>query len=71
MFGRDIETHNNIKNVNLTRIRSMYILTNQYGRIYRVVNPEDCPLSSGDSALVCSGFTEDGTSCINRLSIEV
>lgn len=47
-------------------------MTNQYdaGRIYEVVNPEDCPLKSGAGALVCAGFTKDGT-CINGLSVEV
>lgn len=36
----------------------MYILTNQYGRIYRVVNPEDCPLSNSDGALMCDDIED-------------
>ena len=38
----------------------MYILTNQYdsGRIYHVVNPEDCPLKGGDDAIVCDEIQE-------------
>ena len=35
----------------------MFIMTNQYNasRIYKVINPDDCPLSSGGSgALLCN-----------------
>ena len=35
-------------------------MTNQYdtGRIYRVINPEDCPLVGGDVALMCDGIED-------------
>lgn len=38
----------------------MFIMTNQYdaGRIYRVVNPDDCPLSGGDVALMCDDIED-------------
>lgn len=50
----------------------MFIMTNQYdaGRIYEVVNYNDCPLKSGAGAIVCAGYTADGT-CIGAYSVEV
>ena len=50
----------------------MFIMTNQYdsGRIYNVINPDDCPLKSGADAIVCAGYTDDGA-CIGAYSVEV
>lgn len=38
----------------------MYILTDQYnaGMIYKVINPEDCPLSNSDGALMCNDIED-------------
>lgn len=38
----------------------MYILTDQYnaGMIYKVINPEDCPLSNSDGALMCDDIED-------------
>ena len=53
----------------------MYILTDQYnaGRIYKVINPDDCPLSSSDSAIVCDGIEDSplGTRYVCGLSVIV
>ena len=53
----------------------MYILMNQYdvGRIYHVVNPDDCPLSSGSGALMCDKIEESplGDACVCVLSVVV
>ena len=53
----------------------MYILTNQYdaGRIYKVINPDDCPLSGGSGAIVCDGIEDSplGTRYICGLSVIV
>ena len=53
----------------------MFIMTNQYdaGRIYRVVNPDDCPLSGGDGALMCDEIQESplGDACVCGLSVVV
>lgn len=51
----------------------MYILTDQYdaGRIYKVINPEDCPLVGGTGAIVCDEIQESplGDSCVCGLSV--
>lgn len=53
----------------------MYIMTNQYdvGRIYHVVNHEDCPLSGGSGAIVCDEIEESplGDACVCGLSVVV
>lgn len=53
----------------------MYILTNQYdaGRIYHVVNPDDCPLRGGSGAIVCDEIQESplGDACVCGLSVVV
>ena len=53
----------------------MYILTDQYdsGRIYHVVNPEDCPLNGGSDAIVCDEIEESplGDACVCGLSVVV
>lgn len=38
----------------------MYILTDQYnaGMIYKVINPDDCPLSNSDGALMCDDIED-------------
>ena len=53
----------------------MYILTDQYdaGRIYNVINPDDCHLSSGSGAIVCDGIEDSplGTRYVCGLSVIV
>ena len=53
----------------------MFIMTNQYdaGRIYYVVNPEDCPLKGGDGAIVCDEIEESplGDACVCGFSVVV
>lgn len=53
----------------------MFIMTNQYdaGKIYRVVNPDDCPLGGGDGAIVCDEIQESplGDACVCGLSVVV
>ena len=53
----------------------MFIMTNQYdaGRIYRVINPDDCPLVGGDGAIVCDAIEESqgGDACVCGLSVIV
>jgi len=43
------------------------------GRIYHVVNPDDCPLSGGDGALMCDKIEESplGDACVCVLSVVV
>ena len=53
----------------------MFVLTNQYdtGRIYKVINPDDCPLVGGDVALMCDEIKESplGDACVCGLSVIV
>lgn len=53
----------------------MYIMTNQYdaGRIYKVINPDDCPLRGGDGAIVCDEIQESplGDACVCGFSVVV
>lgn len=66
MLELDTEMRNNIKNASSMRIRNMYILTDQYdvGRIYKVINPDDCALSGGSGALMCDDIEDSST--LNR-----
>lgn len=53
----------------------MFIMTDLYdaGRIYEVINPDDCPLVGGDGAIVCDEIQKNplGDSCVCGLSVIV
>lgn len=53
----------------------MFIMTDLYdaGRIYYVINPDDCPLKTGNSSIVCDEIQESplGDACVCGYSVVV
>ena len=53
----------------------MFVMTELYdsGRIYHVVNPDDCPLVGGDGSIVCDEIEKSplGDACVCGQSVVV